>query len=138
MNTDCVTIRGREESGYGVCIDSAEGWVVAVNNAGPASDPKEFIHFGRHPNTDETFVLVRGKGCIACAPADKPEDFTVIPLEQGTCYNIRRYVWHVILMAPGAKVIICENRNPGSEHHDLSPEARARLTAEAGAALTGE
>jgi len=135
MQSDILTIKGRDESGYGICIDSAESWIVAVNNAGPASAPASIEFLGSHPNTDETFVLVSGKGCMAYAPHDMPEDFTVIPMEPGTCYNVRRNTWHSVMMASGAKVVICENRNPLGDRHDLSPAARARLVEEAGRLL---
>ncbi len=135
MHADILSIAGREESGYGICIDSAESWLVAINNAGPASEPSAVDFLGSHPNTDETFVLVRGKGCMAYAPHDRPEDFTIIPMEPGTCYNVRRNTWHSVMMAPGGKVVICENKNPAGDRHDLSPRARARLIEEAGRLL---
>jgi len=132
MTDGILTIAGRNEAGYGICIDSADSWIVAVNNAGPDSDPANAAFFGAHPNTDETFVLVSGAACIATAPHGEPEYFTVIPMERGVCYNVRRNTWHTVLMAAGAKVVICENRNPEGERHDLSAEAKARLTKEAG------
>lgn len=128
---EIITIRGRDEAGYGVCIDSAESWVVAVNNAGQESAPENAAFFGAHPDTDETFVLAMGRACIAAAPHQTPENFTVLPMEQGVCYNVRRSTWHTVLMSPGAKVVICENRNPGSERYDLSGEEKNQLMGEA-------
>ena len=127
---EIITIRGRDDAGYGVCIDSAESWIVAINNAGPDSYPENAAFFGAHPDTDETFILIRGRACIATAPFDTPENFTVTAMEQGVCYNVRRSTWHTVLMAPGAKVVICENRNPGSERYDLSGEEKKRLERE--------
>lgn len=124
-------VQKNDRPGYEVCIDSAESWVVAVNNAGPASDPDEVTFFGRHDNTDETFILVTGKACIAVAPMDDPEGFSVLPMEPGACYNVKRNTWHTVLMAPGAKVAICENRNPASDRHQLSAEGLRRLASEA-------
>lgn len=138
MESDIITIRGSEESGYSVCIDSAESWIVAVNNAGPSSDPNAVTFLGSHPNTDETFILVCGKGCLAYAPHERPEDFSVVALEQGVCCNVRRNTWHAVLMRPGAKVAICENRNPAGERHNLSNEGKRRLAAEAGALLKSD
>ena len=132
MHFDSITVRGREESGYGICIDSAESWIVAINNAGQSSNPNAVTFLGSHPNTDETFILVRGKGCLAYAPHERPEEFEVILMEQGVCYNVRRNTWHAVLMAPGAKTAICENRNPAGERHDLSDVGRKRLAKEAG------
>ena len=137
MSDEILTIKGRTDPGYGICIDSAESWIVALNNAGPDSDPGNITFFGAHPNTDETFVLVTGKACIATAPPDNPEGFTVMPMEQGVCYNVRRSTWHTVMMAPGAKVAICENRNPVGDRHDLSDDACARLEGEARAILEG-
>ena len=135
MQSDSIVISGREENGYGVCIDSAEGWIVAINNAGPASDPAAAEFLGSHPNTDETFILVRGHACLAWAPRDRPEEFTVIPMEQGVCCNVRRNTWHAVFMARGAKVAICENRNPEGRRHDLSEAGKRRLAKEAGELL---
>jgi hypothetical protein len=131
MQSDPIVVSGREESGYGVCIDSAERWIVAINNSGPLSDPNAAEFLGCHPDTDETFILVRGKSCLAWAPHDRPEDFTVLPMEQGVCCNVRRNTWHAVFMAMGAKVAICENRGPSTERHKLDDEGRKRLAAEA-------
>ena len=135
MQDEILTIEGRTEPGYGICIDSAESWIVALNNAGPDSDPGNVDFFGAHPNTDETFILVTGRACIATAPSENPEDFTVMAMEQGVCYNVRRNTWHTVMMAPGAKVAICENRDPIGDRHELSDEGRERLKREARAIL---
>ena len=108
MAEEILTVKGRDQAGYGICIDSAESWIVAVNNASPASDPKEVTFWGSHPNTDETFILIKGKACIATAPYEKPEDFTIITMEQGVCNNVHRKTWHSVLMAPESKVAIVE------------------------------
>ncbi|MFA6471529.1 MAG: hypothetical protein WCU00_05745 [Candidatus Latescibacterota bacterium] len=137
MPEKIVTVKGRDQEGYGICIDSAESWIVAVNNAGPASDPQEVLFFGSHPNTDETFILIMGKACIAAAPYAEPENFTFFPLEQGVCINIHRKTWHSVLMTPGAKVAIIENRNPESEIFHLGGDTRIRFAREAEKLLRG-
>jgi len=101
MAKDILTVGGRDQAGYEICIDSAESWIVAVNNAGQSSDPAEVTFLGSHPNTDEKFILIRGKACIATAPYDLPEDFTIVEMGQGVCYNVHRKTWHSVLMAPG-------------------------------------
>ncbi len=126
-----MTIRGYDKAGYGICVNSAESWVVAINNAGPNSNPKQVKSLGAHPNTDETFILVKGSACIVTAPQNEPENFSVISMEHGVCYNVHRNTWHTVFMSPGAKVAICENRNPSTEQHILSEEARSRLEHEA-------
>ena len=135
MTKEIMTITGKTTPGYGICVDSAESWIVAINNAGPDSAPENITFFGAHPNTDEVFILVTGKACIAVAPHDSPEEFTITGMEQGDCYNVRRNTWHTVMMAPGGKVAICENRNPESGRHDLSDEDRARLVREVNALL---
>lgn len=132
---DIIQVKKHDQSGYQVCIDSAENWIVAINNAGPTSDPDEVDFFGSHPNTDETFILVTGKACIAVAPRDTPEKFMVLPMEQGECYNVKRNTWHSVLMSPGSKVAICENRAPKSNRYPLSAEGLRRLATEAKALL---
>jgi len=135
--SDIMTVKKHDMAGYAVCIDSAESWVVAVNNASATSDPDEVNFFGSHANTDETFILVTGKACIAVAPYETPEDFTMMPMEQGACYNVRRKTWHTVLMSPGSKVAICENRNPSSERYQLSAGGLQRLSSQAKSMLAG-
>ncbi len=135
--SDILTVKKHDKGGYSICIDSAETWIVAVNNAGPASDPDEVTFLGSHPNTDETFVLVKGKACIAVAPYDTPEEFSIQAMEQGVCYNVHRKTWHTVLMAPGSSVVICENRNPASERHQLSAGGFQRLSSQAKSLLAG-
>jgi ureidoglycolate hydrolase len=135
MDASGITISRWDECGYGICIDSAESWIIAINNGGPSSAPEAVEFLGCHPNTDETFILVRGKGCLAYAPFECPEQFTVIPMEQGVCYNVRRNTWHTVLMTPGAKTAICENRDVRADRHTLSESGKRRLVKEAGALL---
>ena len=101
---DFVQVMKHDQSGYRVCIDSAESWIVAISNAGPASDPDEVKFFGSHPNTDETFIPVKGKACLAAAAREEPEQFIVIAMERGVCYNVKRNTWHTLLMSPGSQV----------------------------------
>jgi ureidoglycolate hydrolase len=129
--SEILTVKKHDQGGYAICIDSAESWIVAINNASPASAPEEVTFFGSHSNTDETFILVTGKACIAVAPYETPEEFTMMPMDQGVCYNVRRKTWHTVLMTPGSKVAICENRNPASERYTLSAEDLQRLSSQA-------
>jgi hypothetical protein len=126
-----LTVKGNDQEGYGICIDSEENWIVAVNNASPASAYTEISFFGSHANTDETFILIRGKACIVTSPYDDPENFSIIPMEQGVCYNVHRKTWHSVLMTPGSKTAIVENRNPETGKYHLSGEVRTRLSREA-------
>ena len=134
--SDIVQVKKHDQDGYQVCVDSVESWIVAISNASPASDPDEVSFFGSHPNTDETFIPIKGNVCLAAAPRDAPEQFTVIAMERGACYNVKRNTWHTVLMSPGSKVAICENRAPASERYQLSPEGQRRLSSEAKALLT--
>ncbi|MHB9027675.1 MAG: hypothetical protein ACYC9O_02785 [Candidatus Latescibacterota bacterium] len=135
--SEILTVKKHDLGGYDICIDSAETWIVAINNASPTSDPDEVNFFGSHSNTDETFILVAGKACIAVAPYETPEAFTMMPMEQGACYNVRRKTWHTVLMSPGSKVVICENRNPASERYVLSAGGLQRLSSRAKELLAG-
>ena len=63
----------------------------------------------RHMETDETFVLLRGKAELYVEDA-------VFPMEQGVVYNVKKGEWHHIVVSPDAAVLVMENSDTSPEN----------------------
>ncbi len=93
---DILTYDGE---GYKALMDS-DGWRVAFlryNDRFSAYDQVE-----RHMETDEIFLLLTGHAVLWV------EDEPVV-LEECKMVNVRRGVWHHIVVTPGTTVMIVEN-----------------------------
>ena len=100
-------------------------WRVAVLNYFDVVELQKLYRLERHPETDETFVLTRGKACLILGEdGDKPENLRTMPMVNGQVYNIKKNVWHHIVMTEDASVVIMENAGTGvenSQYEELSP-----------------
>jgi mannose-6-phosphate isomerase-like protein (cupin superfamily) len=96
-----------EEAGYKPLIFSHD-WQVALLNWEPIFDLDNAREIERHKETDEVFVLWRGRGLlfIAASLGLKVEDMT-----PGVIYNVRKGTWHNLLATHDASFIIVENRD---------------------------
>ena len=90
-----------------------ESWRVAIANFGEHFDEERYNYLEAHKETDEVFALVSGKARLVIG-----KDFSETPLEIGKIYNVKRGVFHALLMERDAKVLIVENHNTGRENTD--------------------
>lgn len=120
-----LEIRDYDGVGYKPLIDYAD-WRVAILNYLDNVRPDLNTTMERHLETDEVFVLTRGKGVLLMggngpqADCVQPE-----PMDIGKLYNVKRNAWHSILLSRDASILLVENRDTGdhnSEHSALSPE----------------
>jgi mannose-6-phosphate isomerase-like protein (cupin superfamily) len=88
-----------------------ESWRVAIANFGEHFDPDRYDYLEAHQLTDEVFVLLSGEAKLVIG-----KDFSETPLEIGKIYNVKRGVFHALLMERDAKVLIVENQNTGREN----------------------
>lgn len=88
-----------------------ESWRVAIANFGEHFDREAYNYLERHMGTDEVFVLLRGQASLITG-----KDFDEIPMEPCKIYNVKKEVWHAMLMEPDAKVLIVENQNTAAEN----------------------
>lgn len=106
-------------------------WRVAVLNYFDVVEKDLIYRMERHPETDEVFVLRNGSAwLILGGDSDHPEDVTTFPMEDGLIYNIRRNVWHHIVMTPATSVLLVENADTSaenSEYGELTGEVIADL-----------
>lgn len=63
----------------------------------------------RHLETDECFVLLSGEATLF-------EDDTPHTMEKCKVYNIKKGVWHHIVVSPDATVLVVENSNTSGDN----------------------
>jgi len=106
-------------------------WRVAILNFLDGVLPENNTRMERHMETDEIFVLTRGKGVLLIGGNGAGLD-GVDPQEMkiGTLYNVRRGTWHTILLSRDASVLLVEQADTGehnSEFAALTPAFHRQL-----------
>jgi hypothetical protein len=128
MDESLLEIRNYDGEGYQPLIDYGD-WRVAVLNFLDNVRPDLNNIMERHSETDEVFVLTRGKGTLLLGGnASKVDEIYPEAMEIGKIYNIKRNAWHTILLSRDASVLLVENKDTGkhnTEYFDLSAEQHA-------------
>ncbi|MBQ4110373.1 MAG: cupin domain-containing protein [Clostridia bacterium] len=88
-----------------------ETWRVAIANFGEKFDREIYDKLERHLLTDEVFVLLSGSASLIIG-----KDMKEYVLEPGKIYNVKKGVWHNVLLEKDAKVLIVENHNTSLEN----------------------
>jgi ureidoglycolate hydrolase len=102
--------------GYSPVVDFA-GWRVAVLNFTDEINPKKIRYMERHEETDEVFVLQKGKGILFIGVGDSEiMEIQKQILEPGMIYNVKQKVWHTVILSTDGSVLIVENRNTSKEN----------------------
>ena len=130
MDEAVLEIREYTGIGYKPLIDYAD-WRVAILNYLEDVSPELNKTMERHTQTDEVFVLTRGKAVLLMGGnGTQAEGVAPQPMEPGKLYNIRRNAWHSILMSRDASVLLVENKDTGdhnSEFFDMTEEMRGQV-----------
>ncbi|MFX0206576.1 MAG: hypothetical protein ACFFDT_11375 [Candidatus Hodarchaeota archaeon] len=102
------------EEGYKPIIDY-ETWRVAILNYIDELLPENINFMSKHGETDEVFVLLKGK-CILLLGEGKKGEITKIyaqNMEPLKIYNVKKGVWHNHTLSKDAMVLIVENQDTG-------------------------
>jgi len=95
------------EEGYRPLVFFGD-WQVALLNWEPIFDLERLGEIERHTETDEVFVLWRGRGALFVTT----EDGTVVTdMEPGVIYNVPQGTWHNLLATRDASWVIVETRD---------------------------
>jgi len=106
-----LEIRDYAKEGYSPVVDFAE-WRVAVLNFSNDLLPENITAMQRHNQTDEVFVLLRGRCILFIGEGD--EKVTAVHaqnMQPFKIYNVKKSAWHTHTLSRDAKVLIVENRN---------------------------
>ncbi len=85
----------------------------------------------KHNQTDEVFVLLKGKCMLFMAEGDQEiGEIYAQEMEPYKMYNIKRSVWHTHTLSKEAMVLIIENRDTGLDNSpeiDLTEKEKNRI-----------
>jgi hypothetical protein len=127
MDEKLLEIREFSEPGYRPVIDF-DGWRVAILNYLDEIQPERIESLERHNETDEVFVMVKGQGILFLGEGDTEiKKIHTQCLEYGKIYNVKRMVWHTVVLSQDGSVLIVENRNTSKKNSSyalLDPEQR--------------
>lgn len=121
MNQKLLEIREYTGPGYRPVIDYST-WRVAILNYIDEIHPSRINFVERHNDTDEVFVMLKGQGLLFFGEGEKQigKVFSQV-MEFGKIYNVKRGVWHTVVLSRDASVLIVENRDTGDGNSDYSP-----------------
>jgi hypothetical protein len=109
------------DAGYRPLVDY-EAWRVAILNYDDELLPQNITRIQRHDETDEVFVLLRGR-CILFI-GEGEESVTAVfaqDMEPLKIYNVKRGVWHTHTLSEDAMVLIVENRDTTYDNSPFCP-----------------
>lgn len=132
MDKKLIEIHEYTGAGYRPLVDYG-AWRVAILNYLDEIHPANNNQMERHNETDEVFVLLRGRAILFAGEGEhKVEVIHPQIMEAGKVYNVKRSVWHTIIMSPDASVLITENRDTSQANSDYAPltEAQRRFLQE--------
>jgi len=119
------------KEGYSPVVDYAT-WRVALLNYSKDLLPENITAMQRHDETDEVFVLLRGRCILFIGEGDKKVTYIFAEnMQPFKIYNVKKSVWHTHTLSRNAKVLIVENRNTtfdNSPFSSLTVSQRAKIT----------
>ena len=120
LNEKLLEVRDYTKEGYSPVVDFAE-WRVAVLNFSNDLLPENITAMQRHNETDEVFVLLRGRCILFIGEGDKKvTDIFAENMQPFKIYNVKKSVWHTHTLSRDAKVLIVENRNTTFDNSPFS------------------
>ncbi|MEK6201119.1 MAG: hypothetical protein N2A40_01690 [Desulfobulbaceae bacterium] len=108
-------------AGYKPVIDYAN-WRVAILNFSDDLRPEKITDLQRHNETDEVFVLLRGRCLLFLGEGE--ESVTAIHGQEmipHTIYNVKKGAWHSHTLSEDAMVLIVENRDTTFDNSPFCP-----------------
>jgi hypothetical protein len=121
INESLLEIREYTGEGYMPVIDYG-AWRAAILNYAEELLPQNITHMQRHDETDEVFVLLRGRCILFVGEGD--ERVTSIfaqDMEPLRMYNVKRSAWHTHTLSEDAMVLIVENRDTTEQNSPTYP-----------------
>jgi ureidoglycolate hydrolase len=94
-------------------------WQVAMLRQCDKVRPDNIQQVERHNNTDEVFILTLGKAnLIILEDKDTRLNPYVITMQLNIAYNVKKSVWHHIVLSEDAHVIIFEKADTSRENSE--------------------
>ena len=127
MDEKLLEVREFTGPGYQPVIDF-DTWRVAILNYLDEIHPERIDFMERHNETDEVFVMLRGQGILLLGEGQaRVENSIPRQWKPARVQNVKRSVWHTVVLSRDGSVLIVENRNTSRENSNyftLDPEQR--------------
>lgn len=122
VSNDLVEIHQHSGTGYKALV-YFESWRVAFLNYDEKFMRENTIYLERHDLTDEVFILLSGTCSlfIGNGDSDSPGQIKLLPLETQKMYNVKKGVWHNLVLTPGTSLLIVENSNTSKDNSLFAP-----------------
>ena len=106
-----LEVREYNKEGYSPVVDYC-AWRVAVLNYSDQLLPQNLKAVQRHNETDEVFILLRGRCILFIGDGDQEvTGLFGVNMEPFKLYNVKKSTWHTHTLDKEAMVLIVENRN---------------------------
>ena len=111
ISEELLVVGDHTAEGYRPVVDF-DAWRVAVLNYSPGLRPENVTSMQRHNETDEVFVLLRGRCILFLGEGDDvvtqvfAEDMAPLKI-----YNVKKGAWHTHTLSRDAMVLVVENRD---------------------------
>lgn len=118
MDEKILEIHSYTGPGYVPQVDYGT-WRVAVLNY--CETPESIEKTEKHNETDEVFILTKGKAVlfVGDGPA-RPGCLYPQIMEIGVIYNVKKAIWHTVVLSRDASILIVENRDTGEKNSDYA------------------
>ena len=112
ITEELLEIRAHIAEGYRPVVDF-EAWRVAVLNYSPNLRAENITTMQRHNETDEVFVLLRGRCVLFLGQGDDDAVTQIFAEDMEPCkiYNVRKTAWHTHTLSEDGMVLVVENRD---------------------------
>ncbi|MBQ9197631.1 MAG: cupin [Clostridia bacterium] len=108
-----------------------EKWMVGIKNWKPMNDIANINNLERHNETDELFILLKGRCTLLYAnETENGLQLGAVDMEPLKVYNIPRTLWHNTVTEHDTKLALIEDSSTGSansDNLDLTPEQIAEV-----------
>ncbi len=95
-------------------------WRVAYLRYCDDYAPRNVTRLERHMETDEVFVLLNGHAILFLGAGEKAlERVHAQVMTPGKIYNVRRKVWHAIIVSKDANILVVENNDTGEANTEF-------------------
>lgn len=103
------------------CVYKNDKWLVSIKNWKPDNDLDGICHLEVHHETDEQFILAKGKAILIVADRveDRFEHIRLIEMEQGKVYNVPKEMWFYSITQKDTKMMYVQDANTSMENSDF-------------------
>lgn len=125
-----------EFEGEGIeCVYDNGKWVACIKNWKPNNDIESIERLEVHHESDEQFILVKGKAILLLAESkDSFDDTKLIPMEIGKIYNVPKENWFNTITEKNTKLMYVQDAgttDKNSEYCYFTEEQKNRIYKEA-------